>query len=198
MPSTSNDQYAPSSWVSSTYEFVLPSGDKCLLNKIDPLTLAEAGLMDKLDFATNVVMNTHAKNANMTTVERVKRERAKRAGQDPDEDSDRATMQEIMRNAENSRVFREVLDQMMVVGVAAPKMHLPPEDGAEKELGKFYTDAVPFADKMAVFNELMKGVRATEQFREGSEEGLGDVAPKPSVRKPAERSARAPRKRSAS
>lgn len=198
MPSTSNDPYAPSSWASSTYEFTLPSGDKCLLRKIDPLTLAEAGLMDKLDFATSVVMNTHAKNANMTTVERVKRDRAKRAGQDPDEDADRATMQAIMRNAENSRAFREVLDQMMVVGVAAPKMHIPPDNEDDKEYGKFYTDGPPFADKMAVFNELMKGVRATEQFREGPEEGLGDVAPKPSVRKPAERSARAPRKRSAS
>jgi len=204
MPSTNEDKYAPKSWAEAEYDFTLPSGDVCLLRKIDPFVLAEHGLLDKLDFATSVVMNTHAKNANLTPVERVKRDRAKREaqaqGKDPAEivEEETRTIADIAKNAENSAAFREVMNQMMVVGVAKPEMHLPPEKGYPRVPGRFYTDAVPFSDKMAVFNELMKGVRATEQFREGSEEAVGVVAPEPGVQPAAKRTARAPRKRSAS
>lgn len=207
MPSKDHSKYAPKSWASNEFEFDLPSGDQCLLRKLDPLSLGEHGLLEKLDFATSVVMNTHAKNASMSKVERIKRDRARReakeAGLDPDEaisEADGASLMEIAKSAENSKSFREVLDQMLILGVVAPEMHLPPEDPKEeRDDERYYTDAVPFPDKMAVFNELMKGVKATEQFREGSEETVGDVAPKPSVRPAAKRTtARAPRKRSAS
>lgn len=206
MPSKDLSQYAPSNWTDNTYEFEIPSGGKCLLRKLDPLVLVEHGLMDKLDFATSVVMNTHAKNANLSPVERVKRDRAKREakakGLDPDavvaEAMDKSTMQAIMKSAENSAAFREVMDQLLVLGVAAPTMHLPPENEDDRDEAWFYTDSVPFNDKMAVFNKLMEGVRGVEQFREGSEETVGDVAPKPSVRKPTQRASRSRTKRPAS
>lgn len=204
MPSTDENQYAPAAWVSSTYEFDLPSGGKCLLRKVDPLELGEHGLMDKLDFATTVVMNVHAKNANLSNVDRIKRDRARREakakGLDPktvDEGDDQAAMLEIVKSAENSKAFREVMAQLIVLAVAAPKMHLAPENEDEKVKGQFYTDAVPFEDKMAIFNQVMKGVRSVEQFHEGSEETVGTVASEPSVRKPAQRP-RASRKRPAS
>lgn len=203
MPSTDFSKYAPKSWSDAEFEFVLPSGGVCLLKKMDPFELGEHGLMDKLDFATSVVMNTHAKNANLTPVERVKRDRAKREakarGEDPsaidEAELDKVSMKEIMKNAENSRSFREVMDEMLVIGVVAPKMHLPPESREEKVKGVFYTDAVPFSDKMAIFNKLMEGVRAAEQFREGPEEAVGDVAPEPSVRPAAKRAPRPRAKR---
>jgi hypothetical protein len=206
MPSKDMSQYAPAQWTDNTYEFEIPSGGKCLLRKLDPLVLVEHGLMDKLDFATSVVMNTHAKNANLTPVERVKRDRAKREakakGLDPDavvtEAMDQATMQSIMTSAENSAAFRHVMDQLLVLGVAAPTMHLPPENDDERDDAWFYVDSVPFNDKMAVFNKLMEGVRGVEQFREGPEETVGDVAPKPSVRKSTQRTSRPRAKRSTS
>jgi hypothetical protein len=195
MPSTEN-KYAPKSWAEAEFEFKLPSGDLCLLRKMDPLSLGEHGLLDKLDFATSVVMNTHAKNASLTPVQRVQRERAKRAGEDPDEPNlDEVSMKEIMKNAENSRSFREVMDQLMVLGVVAPEMHLPPGKGEERVAGLYYTDAVPFSDKMAVFNKLMEGVRTAEQFREEPEESVGDMAPEPSVRPAAKRAPRPRAKR---
>lgn len=202
MPSTEEDKYAPKAWANAEYDFVLPSGDTCLLRKIDPFTLSEHGLLDKLDFATSVVMNKHVKNANLTPVERVKRDRvrreAKARGEDPDALAveDDMTLAAIAKSAEHSKAFREVMEKMMIIGVARPVMHLPPPAGVERERGAFYVDAVPFPDKMAVFNELMKGVRITEQFREESEEAVGDVAPQPSVRPAAKRTAGTTRKRS--
>jgi hypothetical protein len=197
MPSKDNAKYAPKAWASPEFEFTLPSGDVCLLRKIDPLTLAEHGLMDKLDFATSVVMNTHAKNADMTPVERVKRDRARREGKAYEADA--KTLAEIAKDAQNSKAFREVMDLLLVLGVAAPEMHLPPaEEGEGRRDDWFYTDAVPFSDKMAVFNKLMEGVRSVEQFREGSEEAVGNVAPESGVRPAAKRAPRTTRKRSAS
>lgn len=203
MPSKDRSQYAPKSWAEVEYEFELPSGDKCLLRKLDPLSLGEHGLLDKLDFATSVVMNTHAKNASMSNVERIKRDRAKREakarGEEYVEPADEISLMEIAKSAENSKAFRDVMDRMLVLGVAAPEMHLPPEDpDEERDDAWFYVDAVPFGDKMAVFNKLMEGVRTVEQFREGPEETVGDVAPKPSVRPAAKRAPRSTRKRPAS
>lgn len=203
MPSKDRSQYAPKAWADIEYEFELPSGDKCLLRKLDPLALGEHGLLDKLDFATSVVMNTHAKNANLSNVERIKRDRAKRDAKARGEEyvepgADEASLLEIAKSADNSKAFREVMNQLLVLGVSAPEMHLPPEDPAEERDDEwFYVDAVPFGDKMAVFNKLMEGVRTTEQFREGPEENVGDVAPEPSVRPAAKRVAGATRKRSA-
>lgn len=198
MPSTDPNKYAPQAWASAEYDFTLPSGDVCLLRKIDPFVLGEHGMLDKLDFATTVVMNVHQRNGRMSNVERVKRDRARREGKDPDAGkADVATMAEIAKNAEHSRAFREVMDEMLVIGVAQPPMSLPPEKGEPRVEGVFYTDAVPFADKMAVFNELMKGVRVAEQFRDGSQENVGDVAPVPDVRPAAKRTSRSSSKRPA-
>lgn len=201
MPSKDRSKYAPKSWLDHEYEFDLPSGDVCLLRKVGPLEMAEQGLMEKLDFATTVVMDTHAKNANMSNVDRVKRDRARREaktkGQDPGAVTaeDEISMASIMKNAENSKAFRQVMDEVMVLVVVAPEMHLPPQDQSEERDDEwFYTDAVPFTDKMAIFNKVMEGVRSVETFREGSEETVGDVASEPSVR-PATKRAPRPRKR---
>lgn len=201
MPSKDLSKYAPKAWGSPEFEFELPSGDVCLLRKVGPLELGEEGLLDKLDFATSTVMNVHAKNAAMSNVERVKRDRARReakaAGKN-DEDIDKASLLELVKDAENSKAFREVMDNMLVLAVVAPEMHLPPKKGDPREDEWFYTDSVPFNDKMAIFNKLMEGVRGVETFREGPEETVGDVAPKPVVQPAAKRASRAPRKRSSS
>jgi hypothetical protein len=195
MPSTDNAQYAPAAWGSPEYDFELPSGDKCLLRRLDPLVLTEYDLVDKLDFVTSIVENKHVANANMSNVERIKRDRARREGKVPEE-VDTPTVLSAMRGAENSRNFREVLNQVLVLGVVAPKLSMPPAPGEERVKGLVYVDGIPFTDKMAVFNELMSGVRTAGQFRGESEENVGDVAPKPNVRSTTKRPS-GTRKRSA-
>jgi hypothetical protein len=192
MPSKDNSQYAPKSWTNNEFEFTVPSGDKCLLRKLDPLMLVEHGLMDKLDFATSVVMNTHVKNAQRSNVERLKAERAQT------EASDAAAIRGLMQKPEEISKFREVMDLVLTLAVVAPEMHLPPDNGDARNDGWFYTDRVPFNDKMAIFNKVMEGTRVVEQFREGSEEVVGAVAPEPGVR-PTTKSGTAPaRKRKSS
>lgn len=195
MPSTQNSEYGSASWLEYEYDFFLPNGDKVLLRKLDPFVLGEHGLLDKLDFATSQVMKTHVKNANMSNVDRIKRDRAIREAKAKGEEyveevADEATILDIAKNAESSAAFREVMDKLMMLGVVKPEMHLPPEAGKPRVRGTFYTDAVDFPDKMAIFNKLMEGVRTAEQFREGPEETVGAVAPKPSVRPAAKRAPR--------
>lgn len=199
MPST-EDKYAPKAWAEAEYDFVLPSGDTCLLRKLDPLVLTEYGLVDKLDFATSVVVNKHQANANLSNVERIKRDRARQEGKLEEESEVATGILDALGGeeaAKNSRDFREVLNQVMILGVVAPVLSLPPEPGKPRVRGLFYVDGVPFSDKMAVFKELMKGVRSVEQFLEKPEETVGVVAPEPGVRAAPKRAPRA-RKRPAS
>lgn len=197
-----DDEYAPKAWSFRDFDFMLPSGDKCRLRKMDPMLLVESDLMDKLDFATGVVMGTHVKNANRSKVEMVKTDRAKREararGKDPDQVDDAVALANLRENPEQLLQFRSVLDEVLLIAVVKPTMHKPPEDDDERVDGLFYTDSVPFNDKIAVFNKVMEGVNAVAQFRKGSEAAVGDVAPEPSVRPAPKRAPRAPRKRTTS
>lgn len=199
MPSKDESKYAPKAWSTRDFEFELPSGDLCLLRKMDPLELIEHGLMDKLDFATNVVMGTHTKNAQMSNVERVKRERARRQGTEEVVDADNmSTLKEIAQNPEGMSGLKAVLEQVLLLCVVAPKMYPPPDNDDDRVEGIFYTDTVPFNDKMAVFNAVMAGVKVVEQFREGPEETVGTVVSVTDVQSAAKRAPRNARKRTTS
>lgn len=207
MPSKSNangaeDKYAATTWAVRDFDFTTPSGQLCLLRKMDTFDLLDMGLMDKLDFATGVVMEKHVKNAQMSNVERIKRDRARReakaAGEDPDLAEQGALMEEawdkVQKDPKQLLEFRGILNEVVERFVVAPKMLAAPEKEEDRVEGFHYTDMIPFEDKVAVFNVLMKGTRVVEQFRDGSEEAVGGVASKPSVRPAPKRRAPARRK----
>lgn len=210
MPSKSTEdkyaEYAPTTWGTRDFDFITPSGQKCLLRKMDPMDLIQMGLMDKLDFATGVVMNQHVKNSQMSNVERIKRERARREAKAKGEDPNAAEQEVFSDEAWESVIkdpsklinFKEILDEVLTISVVAPKMVIAPKNDDDRVDGVFYTDTVPFNDKVAVFNVLMKGVKVVEQFRDGSEENVGAVAPKSGVRPAAKRRTPASRKRTTS
>lgn len=202
MPSRDMSKYAPKSWEDRDFDFELPSGDICLLRRLEPLDLIEYGLQDKLDFATAVVQGVHVKNGAMSKVEKVKRDRARREatakGQDPDEAVEEleteAALAAMKADPEQMMNMKQALNIILINFVVAPEMHEPPELDEDRVVGRYYTDAVPWNDKMAIFNKLMAGVKVVESFREGPEEAVGDVAPESVVRPAAKRPARAPRK----
>lgn len=202
MPSRDLSKYTPKAWEDRDFDFELPSGDICLLRRMEPLDLIEFGLQDKLDFATTVVMNTHVKNGSMSKVDKIKRDRAMREASAKGEDPDAAVealeaekaLEAMKANPDQMRNMKEALNIILANFVVAPEMHEPPELDEDRVVGRYYTDAVPWNDKMAIFNKLMAGVKVVESFREGSEEAVGDVAPEPSVRPAAKSRARSPRK----
>jgi hypothetical protein len=210
MPSKSSNEeartYGSAAWLEREYDFQLSKGDWVQLRKMDPMDLIEMGLADKLDLATGRVVGTHIKNANMTNVERIKRDRARREANQKGEDPNAAEAEVIADQAlgivakdpAQLLEFRAILDQVVVRFVVQPNMEEPPEKDEDRIKGHYYTDAVPFNDKVEIFNELMKGVSKADQFREEPGEDLGDMAPKPSVRTTAKRAPRASRKRSTS
>jgi hypothetical protein len=192
MPSPQNSEYAATTWGQpTTYELTCPSGQKCLLRKIDPFDMLETDLLDKLDFVTSVVMNKHVKNANMGNVERIKAQRAIREGKTDIEAAKDMAAADIMNDPKKLKDFKDVMDSVLVVAVVAPSIKKPPADQDDRVEGVVYTDTVDFSDKMAVFEKVMEGVKVAERFRGEPAESVAAVAPQPGVRKPAVRRTRA-------
>jgi len=192
MPSQ-NDYQATAWGKPKEYDFTCPSGQKCLLRKIDPFDLLAAELLDKLDFVTSVVMNKHVANAKMSNVDRIKAQRAAREKGDASELAAAKEMAaaELINDPKKLKDFQEVMESVMLFAVVAPKLTLPPAKDEDRQDGEIYTDTVDFQDKMAIFSKVMEGVNVAERFRERSEELVAAVASEPGVRKPAQRRSRA-------
>jgi hypothetical protein len=182
------------SWGDNEFDLQCPSGAWCRVQKLDPLFLVEEGLLQKLDFVTSVVMGEHVKNAEMSTAQRVKKQREeKERALTLVKDSDLSSIMDDPSKISNLRV---VLDAVAIRAVVRPTLHPAPKTEDQREAGLIYVDKLEFGDKMAIFSSVMKGVNALAQFREVPGEVVGDLASEPSVRtttKPRARRA-APRK----
>jgi hypothetical protein len=185
------------SWGSNEYDFKTPSGAWCRLQKLDPLSLIERGLLGRLDFISSVVLGEHIPNAEMSTAQRVKAQRAI-ADKTPEElaaEVESNSLKELMENPQRISQLREVLDEVAIQAVVQPRVHPVPKTADQREASLVYTDMISFGDKMAIFNSIMAGVNSLQQFREVPREVVGDVAPESGVRKPAQRRPRATSKR---
>lgn len=181
MPSD-QPQYG-TTWTNRDFDFTTPSGSLCRLRKMDPLELVEAGLLEKLDFVTTVVSTVHIPNAKQSPAQRAKAQRAKaeKTEEEIERELTRKALDEVSKDPSKVGNLRRVLDEVACRVVVAPSVHPAPRRAADREDGLIYADMIPFNDKMAIFNAVMKGVKTAEQFREESGEPLGDVASEPSV-----------------
>lgn len=187
-------------WASNEYDFQCPSGSWCRLQKIDPLMLIEDGLISQLDFITSVVVNEHVANAEMSTAQRVKAQRAQN-GKTPAEieaEVSEKAFSSMMEDPSKIGNLRQILDKVALKAVVIPVVHPAPKSRDQREDGLVYTDMITFEDKMAIFNSVMQGVKALEQFREVPGETVGNVASEPDVQPVAKRRTRAPSKRKTS
>lgn len=173
MPSN-NDKYAATSWGGPTeFDFECPSGQLCLMRKVDISVLMEKGLLTKLDSLTSIVENeVIPKNA---------KQKAEAEAQKIKSAVD--TLKS--RTPEEMRTIMTLVNELVVMSVVKPELHLVPANGKRRD-GVIYVDSVGFGDRMAIFGKCMEDTANLRQFREGTGESLGDLEDVASVQLPSE------------
>lgn len=141
MPST----HKPSAWGGSIFEdFQLPSGDTCQLRKIDIMEFLENGILQETDGLGTIVQG-HIKKA--TTI----------PGKKPSADE---IGMEVLKDRKSMGKTKDMIYMVCVAAVAQPKIHMMPDDDADRDDEKIYVDTVPFADRMAIFSHVMSQINS--------------------------------------
>lgn len=125
------DPYAPTGWSSPFEDFVAPSGQRCLLRKMDISDLLQAGILEHMDTLGGIVDNEVIRPA---------------TGQPP------VDVRKVMKNPQVLGKLVPMLDKVLAVVVEKPTLHPKPAPGEERVEGRAYIDAVSIADKIAIFN----------------------------------------------
>lgn len=164
------DPYAPTTWAKDTEDLECPSGQLCLVRRIDPLKLLGSGAIHKTDMITSLIDQRHvskkakggknsAKSQEMTTDMALKQALA-----------DPAKMQELSNT----------MDEVVLATVVKPVILPEPEDGKEREPGKVYIGMVEPDDKAFIMQFAFAGHRDAAKFRrelQQSVDSLADVEP---------------------
>lgn len=137
------DPYAPTTWGTYDEELVVSSGQKCRVRKLDFGDVMDAGLMDKLNTLQGVV-DKHTKKAE---------------GQPP------VDPMKMLGDKRTSKQFSQLIDDVVVMCVTAPKLEKPPSDFAKRKPGVVYVDTVGLVDKMEIFGHALGDINALESFR---------------------------------
>lgn len=141
------DPYAPTGAWSSPYEdFTTPSGQRCLIKKLDLPDLVSAGLLDQMD------------NLSPLADEAIRRGE----GQPP------IDVMKAMRNPATIRAILPVLDKVLKMVVVKPELHDAPAPGEPLVPGRAYLHAVSLTDKMAIFNRAAGEMDDLKSLREES------------------------------
>lgn len=176
------DPYAPSAWGQpTTFDFVCPSGQRCLLRKMDPVMMIADGMLEKMDFLSSVVSGKHIPNAKKTAVQRAKEAKAKVGTADMTPAEKKAAevderWDEIFKDPEKMKDFTITIDRVVTKVIVKPEVQIQPAFESEMVEGVVYANTIDFNDKVAIFNAAMKGVSGLESFRGGSEESVEPVA----------------------
>lgn len=144
-PPEQEDPYAVSTgWSRNTEDFVTPSGQRCLLKRLELPDLISAGLLDEMDSLGEIV------DGNIRSSQ----------GQPP------VDVRKAMRNPSTIKTILPILDRVLKAVVVLPVLHDAPPQGEQRVEGRAYLDAVSLADKMAIFNRASGDMEDLKSFRE--------------------------------
>lgn len=158
------DPYAATSWGQPVeQDFTCPSGQRCLLRRVDIMELMGSGLLNNLDFLTSIVSTKHIPHAE--------------SGGRHAPPTETTALANIAKNADQLAEFQNVLRKIVVRVVVKPQIFEVPADGEERVNGRVYVDTVAMTDSIAIFNWSISGQsgEALAQFRESTGESVGDV-----------------------
>lgn len=153
---TNEDRYAATAWGSAPvpFEVELPSGQRCLVRKLQMEDVIRLNLIDALDTFSPQLMSDDKPEQPKTIKE---------------------TMG-LMGDPDKLDRLMESMDKVVVVCVVKPKVFHLPNPGEERVEGRAYIDYIGFEDKMTLFGEVFEGMSEAERFREEPTDGMGDVA----------------------
>lgn len=163
-------KYTPTSWGQpDTFDVTTPSGQVCLIRKLQMEDIVELNLIDSLDSLTGLVGQPSAVKQPMDH----QKSKEQLAADAEKEQADFTNS--LMKDKEKFRQMTATIDKVLTAVVIAPKIELAPAEEADKVNGVVYTSSVGFEDKMAVFEAAFDGLGNLEPFREGPSEGVGGV-----------------------
>ena len=153
------NRYAPTAWNANPYsDLQCPSGQLCLVRKLQPMDLVAGNLLSSSDLLAETVAAKIAE-ANAGPQDHKK----------PKDEQSKADAQKIVDAITNAVSQPEQLDSMVdtVVckAVVEPRIEMVPKDFNDRVPGTIYCDAVTFADKMFIFNWAMGGLDNLKGFR---------------------------------
>lgn len=167
MAQANADPYAPTAWGKPSEEdFVCPSGQVCLVRRVDVMDLLGGGLLNSVDFLTEIVKTDHIPNATRAPGQAAA-DAAGKAGK-------------AVQDPEQFGKFAKSVDGVVLRVVAKPELHPVPPEGAKRINGRVYIDSVSTSDKFAIFNYVISGKKEAEeiaQFRDETGEPMGAVEP---------------------
>lgn len=166
------DRYAAQTWgtTGGTEDFTTPSGQLCLIRKIDVQGLMQAGLMNDLDAIMSVVGNKHIMKAKgVRTVD----------------------MEKALEKPEMMTRLMHLIDRTVTHIVVKPEVQMAPNDVTKRKQGVIYTDMISLEDKSAIFEYATSEIEDAATFRTDADGDVGAVDDEPSAPVPPKQ----PRKR---
>lgn len=168
-PQPEADPYAPTAW-GQLADFTCPSGQRCALRPLDLEQLLAMGVLEDINALTGIVEKDVIRPAQ---------------GLPP------INTEKILRDGKKVGDIMRVVDQIVVTVVAKPEIRSNLDANGnrllegQRELGVVYVDSISLVDRIAIFNESLKGVSELESFRQAAGQPGGSVADQPSVAHPA-------------
>lgn len=159
-PATSADKspYAPTAWGAKEFDFVVPSGQRCRLRRLEVEKLLEEGILDRVSRLPGLAAELV--------------EKAEGAPPSP-----------AMPDREQIRAVIELTNVLLPLAVVAPVISRMPDPEAEdpedreRQPNRIYPDDVDIFDRVAIMERLLKGVKSLDRFRDAGAAvtGVGDV-----------------------
>lgn len=157
-PGTPN-RYAPTAWGANPYtELRTPTGQLCLVRKLQPMDLIGGNLLGQSDLLAETVAEKIA--AASAGPQDHKKPKAEQHALDIAQLA--ATLSEALSKPEN---IDSMIDTVVCRTVVEPRIEMPPKDWGDRVTGTIYADSVSFADKMCIFNWAMEGLDQLKEFR---------------------------------
>jgi hypothetical protein len=150
-PSPSQNPYAVTAWGQDEEDFVVPSGQRCRLRKVNEEMLLEAGILEKVARLPGLVMQGPI-----------------RSGQGKPPVNEEKQLQSMLENPEQLRDLMATMNTLVGLVVVAPRIVVTPPGEERKPLepGQVYVESVGLGDRVAIMEQAMGGVKKLDSFRE--------------------------------
>lgn len=173
---TPQDKYAPTTWASDTEDLECPSGQWCLVRRIDPMELLSNGTLQKSDMLTSLVDQKHVSK---------KAKGGKNSAKSQEMSSDMA-LKKALSDPAKMRELTDVMDAVVMATVIKPELLPNPEDMEDREPGKVYIAMVTPEDKAFIMQYAFAGHRDAAKFRGELQQSIDRLADGEGVSDPAE------------
>ena len=154
------DPFAVTAWGTAPVKEVtltVPSGQKVLLRKLDPIDLIAADLVDEMDYFSKKLFPNAV-------------DRAGNPVENEDDSTDEAGLWAMLKDEDKRTHFFKLLDGMAVAGCIKPPLTHDKEDST-----KVFVGNLDFNDKMAIFTKLQEPVSRVGAFRQQSTPSVESV-----------------------